>query len=69
MSPSNQRYSPSLERLSGATTKDGARLDVAANGFLGDPFMHAFFGIRVFNPHGSSNRRPLSACYRKHKNI
>ena len=57
------------EALSGASaiTEDGARLDVAANGFWGGRFERAFFD--VFNPHAPSNRHPLSSCYRKHENI
>ena len=59
------------EALSGASaiTEDGARLDVAANGFWGGPFERAFFDVRVFNPHAPSNRQSLNACYRKHENI
>ena len=59
------------EALSGASaiTEDGARLDVAANGFWGGPFECAFFDVRVFNPHAPSNRQYLNTCYRKHENI
>ena len=59
------------EALSGASaiTENGARLDVAANGFWGGRFERAFFDVRVFNPHAPSNGQPLSSCYRKHKNI
>ena len=59
------------EALSGASaiTEDGARLDVAANGFWRGPFERAFFDVRVFNPHAPSNRQSLNACYRKHENI
>ena len=54
------------EALSGASaiTEDGARLDVAANGFWGGRF-----DVKVFNPHAPSNRQPLSSCHRKHENI
>ena len=52
-----------------AITDDGARLDIAANGFWGGPFERAFFDVRVFNPHAPSNRQPLPACYRKHENL
>ena len=54
------------EALSGASaiTEDGARLDVAANGFWGDRF-----DVKVFNPRAPSNRQPLSSCHRKHENI
>ena len=52
------------EALSGASaiTEDGARLDVAANGFWG-----GCFDVKVFNPHAPSNRQPLSSCHRKHE--
>ena len=48
------------EALSGtsAITEDGTRLDVAACGFWGGRFEHAFFDVRVFNPHAPSNRQP-----------
>ena len=48
---------------------DGARLDIAANGFWGGRYERAFFDVRVFNPHAPSNRRlRLSSCYRSHEN-
>ena len=59
------------EALNGATAivTDGARLDVAANGFWGGQHERAFFDIRVFNPHAQSNRQSISSCYRKHESI
>ena len=60
----------SNEILTGATTntQDGARLDIAANGFWGGTYEKTFLDVRVFNPHAPSNRRiPLSSCYRKHE--
>ncbi|XP_064404503.1 uncharacterized protein LOC135349822, partial [Halichondria panicea] len=60
------------EILSGASanTQDGARLDVAADGFWGSRFERAFFNVRVFNPYAPSNRQPqLSTTYHKHENI
>ena len=58
------------EVLSNATaiSDDGARLDIAANGFWGGRSERAFFDVRVFNPHAPSNRQPLPTCYRKHEN-
>ena len=49
----------SNESLKGATanTKDGARLDIAANGFWGGTYEKTFFDVRVFNSHAPSNRR------------
>ena len=66
---------PHLQPLSGeslslrtASTEDNARLDVAASGFWGGRFERAFFDVRVFNPHASSNRTPLIASsYRRHE--
>ena len=58
------------ENLNGASaiTDDGARLDIAANGFWGGRREQAFFDMCVFNPHAPSNGQPLAACYRKHEN-
>ena len=39
-----------------SNNQDGARLDIAANGFWGGRFQHTFFNVRVFNPHVPSNR-------------
>ena len=62
---------PTLQPITGealssasAITEDGARLDVAANGFWGGRF-----DVKVFNPHAPSNRQPLSSCHRKHENV
>ena len=67
---------PHLQPLSGETldgasaiATDGARLDVAANGFWGGRHEKAFFDIRVFNPHTQSNSQPIASCYRKHVNL
>ena len=65
---------PHLQLLTGealvgasAISADGARLDVAANGFWGGRHERAFFDIRVFNPHAQSNHQPIPTCYRKHE--
>lgn len=50
---------------SSSNSQDGARLDIAANGFWGGRFERTFFDVRVFNPHAPSNRH--SHCYRKHE--
>ena len=60
------------ETLTGASAnrQDGARLDIAANGFWGGTFERTFFDVGVFNPHAPSNRHTqLSSCYRKHEQI
>ena len=68
---------PSLQSIDGesftgasSNTQDGARLDIAANGFWGGRFERTFFDVRIFNPHAQSNchSRP-TACYRKHELI
>ena len=62
-------YNPSLVSPCMVNTEDGARLDVAADGFWGSRFERAFFDVRVFNPYAPSNKRStLQACYRKHEN-
>jgi len=56
--------------LSGASanTEDGARLDIAANGFWGGRSERAYFDVRVFNPYAPSNRHDsLALTYRKHE--
>ena len=42
-----------------ANTADGARSDIAADGFWGGRFEQTFFDVRVFNPHTPT----LSSCY------
>ena len=43
-------------------------IDVAASGFWGGRFERAFFDVRIFNPHASSNRTSLIASsYRRHE--
>ena len=43
-------HSGELMSRSSAINEDGARLDVAAYGFLGGRFEKAFMDVRVFNP-------------------
>jgi len=53
-----------------SNTQDGARLDVAMNGFWGGQYEKCFVDVRVFNPYAASNRcSSLSAAYGKHENI
>ncbi len=50
-------------------TQDGARLDIAMNGFWGGRHERTFCDVRVFNPHATSNRNTsLSNSYKKHEN-
>ena len=58
--------------LSGATaiTEDGARLDIAANGFWGGRYERTYFDVRVFSPMAPSNRQQsLASTYKKHARI
>ena len=51
-----------------SNTSDGARLDIAVNGFWGGRFERTHLDVRVFNPSAPSNRNTsLSNCYRKHE--
>ena len=66
---------PTLQPLSGETLhgtsaiiEDGARLDIAADGFWGGRRERSFFDVRVFNPHAPSNcQQSLAGTYRKHE--
>ena len=68
---------PPLQPLSGeeltltgasANTSEGARLDIAANGFWGGRFEKTFLDIRVFNPHAPSYKRTsIENCYIRHE--
>ena len=58
------------EQLSLATSNraEGARPDVAANGFWGGRYERALFDVKVFNPYAPSYRHtPLLALYRQLK--
>jgi len=47
--------------------QDGARLDIAMNGFWGDRYEKCYTNIRVFNPLAPSDSgTTLQSCYRKH---
>ena len=70
---------PSLQPLSGETLsyrtaniEDGARLDIAANGFWDSgeqrAFERAFFDVRVYNPLAPTHsNHPLATCYRRNE--
>ena len=62
------------ESLSGASaiTEDGARLDIAANGFWGGRYERTYLDVRVFNPlyiAPSNRQQSLAATYRKHERV
>ena len=69
------RTEPDLQPLSGealvfaiANSTDGARLDIAVNGFWGGRFERTYMDVRVFNPLASSNSNTsITNCYRKHE--
>ena len=58
---------PNEYPLATSNTQDGARLDVAMNGFWGGQSEKCFVNVRVFNPYAASNK--LSVAYKKHENI
>ena len=72
----NVSTEPHLQPMTGevmnglsANIQDGARLDIAADGFWGSRFEQAFFDVKVFNPYAPSNQKTsLSTCYRSHEN-
>ena len=58
------------EALTKATSNiaDGARLDIAVNGFWWGRFERTFLDVRIFNPHAPANKNTtISKCYRKHE--
>ena len=68
--PELQPVSQEEFSLSSANIQDGARLDIAMNGFLGGRPERAYVDVRVFNPFAPSNTASsLTACYKKHENI
>ena len=72
----NVRIEPEPQPLTGESLlytstnrQDSARLDICAQDYLGEWQQDAFFDVRVFNPHTSSNYQPSpEVCYRKHEN-
>ena len=74
---SDVRIEPDLQPLTGdvltgasSNSQDGARLDIAANGFWGGRYQRTYLDVRVFNPHAASNRQTsVATCYRKHEAI
>lgn len=70
----NVEVEPSLQELSGETlplsanSEDGARADVAMDGFWERGRARTFCDIRVFNPLAPSNKKgSISASYRAHE--
>ena len=52
-----------------ANTQDGAKLDIALNGFWGGCSEQCYVDARVFNPYVASNLNSLSVAYKQHENI
>ena len=53
-----------------ANIQDGARLDIAINGFWGGRSERCFVDVRVFNLLAASNASSsLASCYQRHENI
>ena len=51
-----------------AIITEGARLDIAANGFWRGRYERTFIDVRVFNPCAPSNRSSsIDKCFRKHE--
>ena len=51
-----------------ANTTEGARLDIAVNGFWGGRYERSFLDVRVFNPYATSNRNTsIEKCFKKHE--
>ena len=56
--------------LSTSNTQEGARLDIAMNGFWGSCSERCFIDVCVFNPLAPSNSSSsLSSTFKKHENI
>ena len=53
---------------SSANVTDGARMDIAVNGFWGGRYEKCYLDVRIFNPHASSNiSNDINKIYRNHK--
>ena len=66
--PDLQPLSTETFSLNSTNTQDGARLDIAVNGFWGGRHERTLCDVRVFNPHAPSNSNcPLPNTYKKHE--
>ena len=53
-----------------ANIDDGARLDIAANGFWEGRFEKTYFDVKLFNAHAPTNwQQSLASKYKKHERI
>ncbi len=72
----NVRLEPDLQPVhenvslgASVNSTDGARLDIAVNGFWGGRYETTFLDVRIFNPYADSNRSTsLTTTYLKHEN-
>ena len=63
-------HNPDEFHLSTSSTQEGARLDIAMNGFWGSRSERCFIDVRVFNSLAPSNSSSLlSSTFKKHENI
>ena len=69
MEPELQVVSDPDSSLLTANTQEGARLDIAMNGFWGGRTESCFVYVCVFNLYAPSNVNSISAAYRRHENI
>lgn len=66
--PELQEITTELMSLRTANTTEGARLDIAANGFWGGRHERVFLDVRVFNPLAPTNRQTsMDKCFSKHE--
>ena len=66
--PTLQTTSDEVLSRNSANSTDGARLDIAVNGFWGGRFERTYLDVRVFNPLApSNNQTSLVRCFRKHE--
>ena len=63
-------HNPDEFHLSTSNTQEGARLDIAMNGFWGSRSERCFIDVRGFNPLAPSNSSSsLLSTFKKHENI
>ena len=66
--PTLQRITTEVMTRHTANTTDGARRDIAVNGFWGGRYERSFLDVRVFNPYAPSNRNTsIEKCFKKHE--
>ena len=67
--PDLQPVPKNVQLSKSANKADGARLDVAVNGFWGGRFEKSYLDVRIFNPHSVTNcSTSIGSCYTRHEN-